>query len=40
MAKDSSGEEKGTEGKAQNGSKVRRDGVKGGGIIRDASWIP
>jgi hypothetical protein len=27
-------------GKVDAVSKSRRDGVKGGGIIRDASWIP
>lgn len=33
-------EDKETESEAQSGIKVRRDGVKGGGIIRDSSWIP
>ena len=40
VLEDKSGKEKGTEDRAQSGSKARRDGVKGGGIIRDASWIP
>ena len=39
-ANNESGNESGLGDIAQAGSKARRDGVKGCGIIRDASWIP
>jgi hypothetical protein len=45
VAQDKAGKDKKTEDEAtgdkpQSAAKVRRDGVKGGGIIRDSSWIP
>jgi hypothetical protein len=45
VAKDKAGEDKKTDeketgDKPRSATKVRRDGVKGGGIIRDSSWIP
>lgn len=40
VAKDKSKDESRPDDIAQAGNKARRDGVKGGGIIRDASWMP